>query len=66
MANAAYRFGLASDNVTGMARILQTLESKELKGWGVGQIARRNPAAHLQNGSRQCHSFLSRRRGSAV
>src|ERR1700685_2722979 len=29
MANSAYRFGLASDSVTGMAKILQTLESKE-------------------------------------
>jgi excisionase family DNA binding protein len=29
MANAAYRFGLATDSVSGMARILQMLESKE-------------------------------------
>src|SRR5580698_3257532 len=29
MANSAYRFSLASDSVTGMAKILQTLESKE-------------------------------------
>jgi len=29
MANAAYRFSLASNNVSGMARIVQTLESKE-------------------------------------
>ena len=29
MANSAYRFSLASDSVAGMAKILQTLESKE-------------------------------------
>jgi excisionase family DNA binding protein len=29
MANSAYRFSLASDGVAGMAKILQTLESKE-------------------------------------
>ena len=29
MANSAYRFSLASDSVAGMAKILETLESKE-------------------------------------
>ncbi len=29
MANSTYRFSLASDSVAGMAKILQTLESKE-------------------------------------
>jgi excisionase family DNA binding protein len=40
MANSAYRFGLASDSVTGMAKILQTLESKEhaLKASELGKL----------------------------
>jgi excisionase family DNA binding protein len=29
MANSAYRFGLASNSVSGTAKILQTLESKD-------------------------------------
>jgi excisionase family DNA binding protein len=29
MANSSYRFGLASNNVAGVAKILQTLESKD-------------------------------------
>ena len=56
MANSAYRFGLASDSVSGMAKILQTLEAKEhaLKAGEVAKLLGVNPAAHLQNGSRQC------------
>jgi hypothetical protein len=52
MANSTYRFSLASDSVAGMGRILQTpgIQGAPLKGWGVGQIVRRDPATHLQNG----------------
>ena len=52
MANSAYRFSLASYIVAGMAKILQTLESKEhaLKAGELAKIAQRDPATHLQNG----------------
>src|SRR5277367_2751744 len=42
------------------------IQGARLKGRRVGQIARRNPATHLQNGSRQRHSFLSHRRGGTI
>src|ERR1700685_1862599 len=42
------------------------IQGERLKGWRVGQIARRNPATHLQNGSRQRHSFLSHRHRGAI
>jgi hypothetical protein len=42
------------------------IQGARLKGWRVGQIARRDPATHLQNGSRQRHSFLSHRSGGAI